>query len=33
MIPFDGARHELLHEVDIYREPALAATVAFFTAD
>lgn len=31
LIPFDGARHELLNEVDIYREPALAATIAFFT--
>ncbi|MEO9460910.1 MAG: alpha/beta hydrolase [Lentilitoribacter sp.] len=31
LIPFDGARHELMTEVDIYREPTLAATIAFFT--
>ena len=31
LIPLDGARHELMSEVDIYREPAIAATIAFFT--
>lgn len=31
LIPFDGARHELVSEVDIYREPTLAAAIAFFT--
>lgn len=31
LIPFDGARHELMTEIDIYREPTLAATIAFFT--
>jgi lysophospholipase len=31
LIPFDGARHELMSEVDIYREPTIAATIAFFT--
>ena len=30
MVTIDGARHELLQEADIYREPLLAAIDAFF---
>lgn len=30
IIPFFGARHELLHETDIHREPAIAAIHGFF---
>lgn len=33
LIPLYGARHEILHEEDIFREPALAAILAFFTSD
>lgn len=32
LIPFDGARHEILQETSIYREPALAAVLAFFSS-
>lgn len=32
LIPFDGARHEILQETSIYREPALAAILAFFSS-
>lgn len=32
LIPFDGARHEILHETSIYREPALEAILAFFSS-
>lgn len=33
LIPLYGSRHEILQEVDIFREPALAAILAFFTSD
>lgn len=32
LIPFDGSRHEILQETSIYREPALAAILAFFSS-
>lgn len=30
ILPFFGARHELLHEIDMHREPAIAAIHGFF---